>query len=162
MGIEKKTTKIGEHTYTLETFGAKQGMSVLLALLRFIGPAFARAVSNEGPKDIERALMGAVESFAMTAKEEDLTFVSDAFAKRCKVEIQTKTRGGTGSASVDLFQIFDSHFAGGSGLRNMIQWLIWCAKENFGDFLAVSATDLLNPIRSPTKANVDSSQSPTG
>lgn len=160
MGIEKKTTRIGDHTYTLETFGAKQGMSVLMALLRFVGPSFARA-ATEGTDNVEKALSGALESFALTAKEEDFNFVSDAFAKRCKVEIQTTTKGGPGVAQIPLADVFDSHFAGGAGLRNMIQWLIWCAKENFGDFLAVSGTDLLSGIQNQVRGSAES-PSPTG
>lgn len=157
MGIEIKTTNIGGTTYRLETFGAKKGMSILLTLARFIGPAFAR-VATEGPKDIERALTGALESFALTAKEEDLTLITDAFAAKCKVEIQTTTKAGVGAAQVDLAPIFDSHFAGGAGLKNMAQWLAWCVKENYGDFLAGSATDLLGTLRQ--NPNEGSSQSP--
>ena len=92
-------------------------------------------------------LTGALESFAVMAKEEDLTLITDAFASKCKVEIPTKTNGGASSVSVDLAPIFDSHFAGGQGLKNMVQWMVWCAKENYGDFLSGSTADLLGTIK---------------
>lgn len=139
MGIEKRTTTIGEHKYTLETFGAKQGMQVLMALLRFVGPSFAEAISVG---DVEVNLRRALEAFATSAKDEDLTFLTDAFAGRCTVEVVATTAKGQVSTQVPLAKIFDSHFAGGSGLRNLVQWLGWCAKENFADFLAGLPADL--------------------
>lgn len=132
MGIEKKTKRIGEYEYEIETFGARQGMTVLLTLVRFIGPALSAALDSGGIT--EATLSKGLESFAKTATEADFAILVDAFAERTKVLFPTTTKAGPGVSRVNLKEIFDSHFAG--SYKALIEWLIWAATENYGRFFA--------------------------
>lgn len=142
MGTEKKTHTIGGHEYELETFGARQGMAVLLTLTRFLGPALADVMG--AGQDVEASLSRGLATFAATAKPADLDTLVDAFSGRTKLLLEATTKAGTRKVPTALAPILDDHFAG--RYTDLIQWLVWCIQENFSGFFAGPPTELIASV----------------
>lgn len=147
MGTEKKTKKIGDHEYEIQTFGARQGMAVILTLTRFLGPTMAKVMAG-GSVDVEAALAEGLATFAATAKAEDLDALLDAFAGRTNLILVATTKDGPKRIPTKLASILDDHFAG--RYADLIQWLVWAATENFGGFFANPPADLIASVAGKT------------
>lgn len=119
--IEELETEIGGFKYKLEQLGAKQSTKVFVRLCHMLGPAL------EGMKGVdEAALLSGLGNVLANAKEDDIEYLLDSFAKRCRVRL-------TEDKWPLVSDVFDVHFARRFG--DQMHWLIWCVRGNFGDFL---------------------------
>jgi hypothetical protein len=98
--------------------GAKQGKTVLVRLIRIIGPAI-EAAGNEQIGTLMSALTDA-----------EIDFLCDTFAKTTRV---CGTNANGQSVELALDGIFDDHFAG--KYDTMLKWLWACLNTNYAAFI---------------------------
>lgn len=126
VGVEER--KIGENTYAVTQFGAKQGRKVLFRLTKMLGPAMAGLVkggfSGEG-------VASALQTFSESAQEADFDYLCDAFAEVTVVRQPVVSTAGN-EIKVALAKVFDTHFRGHYG--NMLLWLAFAVEVNFASF----------------------------
>ena len=104
MALETFNKTIGSHEYQTTQLGALEGRKV-----------------------IARMQAAAAKAQATGEVSEDLSeFLYETFSKRSSVNI--------GGKWPPLKDIFDLHFAGPSGYKEMGEWLDWCVEVNFGGF----------------------------
>lgn len=127
MGIEKRTTTIDGHTYTLTLFGAKEGQRVLLRLAKILGPAAAEIVTRG-----DEGAAAAIQMALGTAADADLEFLTDSFCARCDLVYTMTTGAGPRPTPTPLKTQYDEHFA--QRYMALGEWLFWCIQENFADF----------------------------
>ena len=127
MGIEKRKVTIGDHTYELTLFGAKQGQRILRILFRILGAATAE-VLTKGSDGIGPAI--AMASAALS--DQDMDLLTESFAEKTQVIYALATQAGAQPAPIPLTTNYDEHFA----LRydEWALWLGWCVRENFTSF----------------------------
>lgn len=106
MDLRKTETRdIDGNTYEVTALGAIKGAQVLVRLLKAVGPA----------------LTGDMAGFFANLREEDLTYLCNAFSPMTNVP-------GVGQ----LDKQFDFHFSG--RYATMLKWLGLCLEVNFSDF----------------------------
>lgn len=123
---ERKT--IGKTTYIVTQMGALAGRSVLFRLTKLLGPVSGAIGAGGG--DVEKMLLGALESWSATAKEEDFLHLCDAFITDTMIELPLTTGA---MLSQKLTDHFNDHFAGHYG--DMMLWMVFAIKVNFATFL---------------------------
>lgn len=139
MGLEKKTTQIGEFAYEVTQLGAKDGNRVLMKIAKSVGPLFVLAGGG--------ASLNAAKAAEAVAglSEDDFAFVVDTLAKKTDVTLQD-------GKSPSLAVIFDLHFAG--RYEDELAWLEFAIEVNFGPFFrgllakAAAARGAATPTRS--------------
>jgi hypothetical protein len=120
MPVQYESKVIGNFTYTVEQLGALKGRAVFVRLVRLLG-----ASVDSMKADANTILAKAAGSFT----EEDMSFFCDEFAKKTRVTLPD-------NREPLLTDIFDAHFAG--AYADMVQWLIFAFKVNFGSFFIVA------------------------
>jgi hypothetical protein len=130
MAIETRERRIGDHTYRVTQFGAKQGRAMLVRLVKLGGPGVGSFVGGVGRGDaMESALAlgvgDALHDLAGRLNEAEIASMMDEFAK-FTVLVQ--------SADVELrlSDILDDHFAG--AYDEMLQWVRFALEVNFASF----------------------------
>jgi len=124
--IQTESKTIGKHTYVVEQLGALKGRAVFVRLVRLLGSSVDTIKGDAGA-----VLAKAAAGFS----EEDMTAFCDVFAAKTYV-----TGGEYATAQPQLSNIFDIHFAG--NYSEMVEWLIFAFKVNFGSFFTETAAKL--------------------
>lgn len=123
--LKTETKQIGEYEYKVTQLDAITGKRAALRFARAVGPALAAIA--EGKSEA-----AAVVSLTSSMTEEDLDYFCDIFAKSTSVVLAN-------GKEPQLAPIFGVHFAG--NYRAMMEWLLFCAVVNFGNFLGASQSD---------------------
>jgi hypothetical protein len=118
--IRSETKTIGKYSYCVEQLGALKGRAVFVRLVRLLGSSVDTVKGDAGT-----ILAKAAAGFT----DEDMDTFCTVFAAKTSV-----TGGEYGTAQPQLDNIFDLHFAG--NYSEMIEWLIFAFKVNFGSFFA--------------------------
>lgn len=126
LGVEER--KIGDNTYVVTQFGAKEGRKVLFRLTKMLGPAMAGLVKG----GFSGAGVGiALQTFSESAQEADFDFLCESFAKATVVKQPVTSTAGS-EIKIALEKVFDTHFRGHYG--NMLLWLAFAVEVNFSSF----------------------------
>lgn len=160
MAIEVKDRKIGNHTYRVTQFGAKQANRVLVSLFKLVGGGFADLVSTPG--EAEARLGAAVAALQKSVSADDLNAVCDAFASKTKLILQAQLNGGPQEVPQDLAPMFDDHFAGAS-YPDLFRWLAFAIEVNYASFLGANGTslsDLMGMVKKSPEAKPESKSPP--
>jgi hypothetical protein len=150
MGIEVKERQIGDYTYKVEQFGAKEGGKVLVRIAKILGVTVGGAV--EAGQKLDAAVIGKLLSgFTDSITEADYDWLCDTFANKTRV-----TGGEYGAKEPKLKDFFDSHFAGDYG--DLALWLSFGFEANYGSFLDVVEREIekLMPEEGKAQALPDS------
>lgn len=122
MARKSESKVIGGDRYTVSQLGATEGQRVIVRLMRFFGPAVAKA---QTAKDGER----------------DAAFISgladaidpDTFAELAHTMAEnTQVQPSGAKASGPLSGVYDAHFAG--RYFELVQWFVFAMGVNFGGF----------------------------
>jgi len=127
MALETKEKLIGKNTYKVTQLGAVTGRKVFAKLMGLVGPAMAVAAGEGG---VEKALA----SLFSGLDDANMDYFCDQFAPNTMVS--------TGGKLFKLSDIFDLHFAGNYG--ELASWLLFSLEVNFGDFLDVLKSRVVN------------------
>lgn len=136
MAREVVEREIGGHVYKVTLLGAKAGRTMIVRLLKLLGPTLAGFVENTvtGKGDgIESIALGIAEAFRQLAEKihaDDIGAISDELAKFTSVVIDHERQP-------QLDRVFDDHFAGKYDC--MLQWLAFALEANFSSFFGGSA-----------------------
>lgn len=114
MGLKTEKARIGEYEYAVTQLDAKKARRALARVAKYIGAL----QSGEGEEGFAKAMA--------LLTEDDVDYFCDLFAEFTTVKI--------GKEEPNLDSIFGMHFAG--KLDEMLQWLGFAAKVNFGAFFA--------------------------
>lgn len=145
MAIDTRERTIGEHTYRVTKFGAKQGRALLVRIVKLTGPSLGAALSalakgNRGDVEaaIAQGLSGGLYELAERLTEAEVGSVLDDFAKYTVVVI--------GEKEPRLSDVFDHHFAG--CYDEMLAWAAFVLECNYGSFFAgANGAGLLSRLR---------------
>jgi hypothetical protein len=136
MAIEARDRRIGEHTYRVTQFGAKQGRGLLVRLLKLAGPSLGATLSSlaQGKHtEVEAALAAGLSQgifeLAERLNEAEVGAVLDDFAKQTVVVM--------GDREPRLSDMFDAHFAG--RYDEMLLWARFCLEVNYASFFGGSS-----------------------
>jgi len=158
MAIEAREKRIGEHTYRVTQFGAKQGRGLLVRLLKLAGPSLGATLSSlaQGKHtEVEAALAAGLSQglyeLAERLNEAEVGSVLDDFAKQTVVVI--------GDREPRLSDVFDAHFAG--KYDEMLLWARFCLEVNYASFFGGSngGPGLIGRIQSVLSASPSPSAS---
>jgi len=135
MAIEAREERIGEYTYRVTQFGAKQGRGLLVRLLKLAGPSLGAALSSlaQGQhKEVEAALAAGLSQglyeLAERLTESEVGSMLDDFAKQTVIVL--------GDREPRLSDVFDAHFAG--RYDEMLLWAKFCLEVNYASFFGGS------------------------
>jgi hypothetical protein len=144
MAIESREKQIGDYTYRVTQFGAKQGRGLLVRMIKMAGPALGGALSalargNKGEFEaaIASGLSQGIYELAERLTEAEFASVTDEMAKLTVVVLD-------GDKEPRLSGIFDDHFAG--RYDEMLQWVAFVWEVNYGSFFGGS-TDRVGMVR---------------
>lgn len=112
--------QIGNHTYTVTQFGAREGGRVFIRITRLLGPAI-----GGGAEGGAAAMIGQLST---ALDESDFDSLCDTFAAATMV-----TGGDYGAKQPQLKAVFDDHFAG--RYDELLEWLLFAFEVNYGSFL---------------------------
>jgi hypothetical protein len=158
VAIEYREKRIGECTYRVTQFGAKQGRGLLTRIVKLLGPSLGALLSSlaQGKhQEVEAALAAGIgQGFYELAErltEAEVGSVLDDFAKQTVLVL--------GDREPRLSDMFDQHFAG--RYDEMLGWAAFCLEVNFGSFFAGSSSGagLLARIRTVLSASPSPSTS---
>jgi hypothetical protein len=165
VAIETREKRIGDHTYRVTQFGAKQGRALLVRIVKLAGPTFGAMLSSlaQGKHKELDAALGAglgqgLYELAERLTESEVGGVMDDFAKQTVLVI--------GDREPRLSDAFDAHFAG--KYDEMLLWAAFCLEVNFASFFGGSngaalwgrIQNLLSASRSPSTSTGTSTASP--
>ncbi len=122
---ETKQKQIGDYTYAVTQFGAKQGGRVMIRLLKIVGGAAGEAM--KGDNEFDMSTVGSmITNLAETLQEDDFDYLCETFAAASTVQ------GGEFPNPIPLTTegVFDLHFAG--KYLELGQWLLFAVDANFG------------------------------
>jgi hypothetical protein len=128
--IKSESKQIGLHLYTVEQLGAIRGREIFVRLVRLLGSSVDTIKGDAGA-----VLAKAAANFS----ELDMSAFCEAFAAKTDV-----TGGEYATAHPQLSNIFDVHFAG--NYSELVEWLIFCFKVNFGSFFLGVGEKLKRPV----------------
>lgn len=141
MALETKTEKIGRFNYKCTQLGARESGRVFFRLMHLLAPVFD-GLDVKNAASLENAIFAGVSKALASAKYEDFEALCDTFAKHSEVEIST-------DKWPRVADVFEVHFAG--AFEEQIQWLIFCVKTNYANFLDVVTAKLKeNPTAGKT------------
>lgn len=140
MAIETRDRTISGTAYRLTQLGALEGRTMLVRLVKLLGPGVGSFVGGAGRGALNPA-SGADSVLAMGAGEAihelcarldatELGQIMDVFAANTTVVISREQEPR-------LSDVFDAHFAG--RYDAMLQWLRWCLEVNFASFFGGAA-----------------------
>lgn len=145
MGVETRQKIIGDTTFRLTLFGAKQGQKVLLRVSKIIAPGLAalagsallqafKTGSLSSIAELDVDIGGAVRQVFDVASDQDLDYLNDAFS--AKTEILITARSNAGEQQIPIALSEGKKFEEVFSLRyqDWIAWLTWCLSENYADF----------------------------
>lgn len=137
MAIESRETTIGGTTYRVTQLGTKRGTSLLVRLVRLLGPGVGSLVGGLGRTDVnslDSALAvgvdDAMHDLAMRLDDKEVQLVLEEFAKLTAV-VQSD------EIELRLWDIYDDHFAG--RYDEMLRWAKFCMEVNFSSFFAAQS-----------------------
>ena len=129
---------INGNSYDIGTLPIPQARAVFVRLSRVLGPVvgeFLVAAFPQGAKgfsglaNVEISAVGrALQDLCLRLDEQDLKFISEAFAAECLVNRKP------------MAALFDVHFAGMFG--EMFEWLSACILHNYSDFFRLLTSGL--------------------
>lgn len=122
--IKSERRQIGEFTYELTQFGAREGREILALLVRVLGPGLAELGADQSPA----VAMGRV---AAGITGQDFATLTDAVARKTKLILTAQFNGSQGTTALEPFDLaprFDEHFAGRYG--EMIELVLFAIELN--------------------------------
>lgn len=136
MAITSHERVIGGTTFRVVVFGAKQGRSVLLRLLKMVGPSLGSFVGGLGRgagKDADAAVaLGigeAMHELAARLAQSEVEGILDELAKHTVVVLP-------GDKEPRLSDVFDDLFAG--RYQDMVAWAAFALEVNYAGFFGGS------------------------
>lgn len=131
MALPTKSKQIGENTYSVTAFGAKQGRVIFARLTNLLGPlvrsfkSIADDVAEGKDVDKGNVIIDAIAEACSTLPPKEFASLCDEFATYTEV---TRPDG----TAPRLDNIFDIHFA--ANYMEMILWFTFVLEVNFKDF----------------------------
>lgn len=120
--METRERQIGEVTFRVTQFGARQGLSVLTRLMRLLGPGLQAAASGDDGQAIA-SLLGSIEPG-------ELVSLADDFASKTSLKRVAQTAAGPklvdcGSLATQFDDVFADRY------DDLIEFLVFAIVVNF-------------------------------
>jgi hypothetical protein len=138
---------IGGDRYTVNQLGAIEGQRVIVRLMRFFGPAIAKAQTSKGGEKDAGFIAGLADAIDPDTFEE--------LAKTMAENTICQPAGGKPGA---LSAIYGEHFAG--RYFELVQWFVFAMGVNFGGFFRGILAGGIASVVKPGQADPPS-ESPT-
>ncbi|NIQ97428.1 MAG: hypothetical protein GWN87_27080 [Desulfuromonadales bacterium] len=159
MREQKTSDDIGGYRYRVTMLPAKLGFRMTVMLTKTLVPMLGGISVKKGQKvaDLMNEDVSSFLDFGRLAErlsknidEENVQTLVNALAESTDI-FGKGDRGEFGDAGAPLSEHFDDHFAG--RYRNLLRWLAFAMKVNFGDFLSGDVIGLLREVASPSILN---------
>lgn len=158
--METRERQIGEVTFRVTQFGARQGLSVLTRLMKLVGPGLQAAAAGDDGQAIA-ALVGSIEPG-------ELVSLADDFASRTSLKRLAQTAAGPKMVDAGaLATQFDEVFA--DRYDDLIEFLVFAIVVNFEkslkrgkEHLGPRLTELAASLSPSTSTGAGSESSPAG
>lgn len=170
MGLKQEDRRIGEHVYRVRQLPYKEGRALMPVLLRALGPTFATLLETamSGARggellELDFNLRSAVNEFAVSLSEQDLSRITDELAKRSWIvdppEGYPQVTGSSEAGCAHLPGVEAEHWP--PRYHEWLGWLAFAVDVNYASFFGgklnvQTALSGLQRAASPSPSPTDS------